>query len=340
MRQFANLDILRSLAVLYVYVCHIVLMVDPANRVANGLGRFGVILFFFHTAFVLQGSLSSGEVGTWRWAGAFYVRRAFRIYPLAILVVIIVVVSCCPFAPWDLKWAPSRSGLTILSNLALSQNLIGKPSVIVPLWSLPIEIQMYVLLPGIFLLMVHPRWKVRQVTLWIVASLAAFVVYRMTQHMNLLAFGGCFLSGILSYKLSRNRSPSCSPGFWISAIFGVTAIGMSFTLLIPVEWLCCFALAFVFPLARDCGTSWLTVPAHFIARYSYGIYLFHIFGLWIGFSLPVPQLAQILTGIAITAALSTAAYHWIESPLIAVGKVLATKLEKPEVRLGFKPIHS
>src|SRR5215470_9199196 len=86
----ANLDVLRSTAVLLVLFEHVMyaLMVyaplpETILKYILPMGRLGVILFFFHTSLVLMMSMK-------RISGArrsifvleFYIRRAFRIYPL------------------------------------------------------------------------------------------------------------------------------------------------------------------------------------------------------------------------------------------------------------------
>jgi peptidoglycan/LPS O-acetylase OafA/YrhL len=299
------------------------------GELAQAIGRFGVIVFFFHTSFVLQQSLDSPDQGTALWALRFYLRRAFRIYPLAIVVILAALACRVPFAPWDLNWTPPRNLVTVFANLTLTQNLIGASPVIGPLWSLPLEVQMYALLPLIFVLMAKSRWKAYQAALWAVASAAALALYSRTGHLNLLAFVPCFLSGVLSYKLAGSWSPRWNPGVWILAIAAVSVIGFRFTLNIPMEWAACLALALIFPAVRDSRARWLTVPAHYVAQYSYGIYLFHVFALWIGFRVSRVPAMQVSLSIAITAILSVAAFHYVEQPLIQAGKSVAKRLSRP-----------
>jgi peptidoglycan/LPS O-acetylase OafA/YrhL len=97
--QYRNLDVLRAIAVSDVFVYHAMLMSHPAERsvrILDGLGRFGVILFFFQTSFVLMQSLESLNPDSSRWALRFYVRRVFRIYPLAIVVIVCALVLSTP----------------------------------------------------------------------------------------------------------------------------------------------------------------------------------------------------------------------------------------------------
>src|SRR5688500_16522490 len=101
-----NLDALRAFAVLLVLADHVLetfAALDGGNfhPFDRSLGRLGVLLFFVHTCFVLMGSLERGGGAGWAFAREFYVRRAFRIYPLAIVCVLAVVAAGVPARPWE-----------------------------------------------------------------------------------------------------------------------------------------------------------------------------------------------------------------------------------------------
>src|SRR5690349_8509858 len=90
-----NLDILRSIAVLSVLFSHSVRWivqgtVQSRAAMETNLGRFGVLIFFVHTALVLM--MSMGRISSKpRWVLQFYLLRIFRIYPLSILCVVLVL---------------------------------------------------------------------------------------------------------------------------------------------------------------------------------------------------------------------------------------------------------
>src|SRR2546428_4029591 len=95
-------------------------------------------------------------------------RRVFRVYPLSISVVLAVFLLGLPVA--GPPWAMHPLHLTaqgLLANVLLLQNVTMSGSVVIPLWSLPYEIQMYLVLPAIFLLVRRfPSWR------WVMALLA------------------------------------------------------------------------------------------------------------------------------------------------------------------------
>src|SRR5258708_39971052 len=86
-----NLDLLRTVAVLCVFVSH---LLDVFGiRSFGSLGRGGVIIFFVHTSFVLMGSLERLQQdggGKWQLGRGVWCRRFFRIFPLSILFVVLI----------------------------------------------------------------------------------------------------------------------------------------------------------------------------------------------------------------------------------------------------------
>jgi peptidoglycan/LPS O-acetylase OafA/YrhL len=81
-----NLDVLRAMAVLSVLFAHSTeVMTFGSDALRDTLdvriGRFGVLLFFIHTALVLMMSLQRNSS-----TSRFYIQRVFRIYPLSLFL--------------------------------------------------------------------------------------------------------------------------------------------------------------------------------------------------------------------------------------------------------------
>jgi peptidoglycan/LPS O-acetylase OafA/YrhL len=207
MDDSANLDFLRANAVLMVLVFHIlgffgIRQLGPFDLEA--MGHLGVLLFFVHTCFVLMLSLERqlAKFGRQRFFLIFMVRRCFRIYPLCLLTVAVVAVFKLPLAgqPWNMHWSP-MSGRDILSNLLLVQNVTGSTSIPAPLWSLPFEMQMYFILPALFLL----TRRLKSALMLAVGCLlvtGVVLAWIHSGHGYNLQYVPCFLPGILAYKLS------------------------------------------------------------------------------------------------------------------------------------------
>src|SRR5437764_128419 len=148
-KESANLDFLRAYAVLSVYAGHL-LQTFHIDKVIGPVGIFdlaqtGVLIFFVHTSLVLMLSMERLRMESRRLFEVFYIRRAFRIYPLSIFVVAATVAAGVPAFPTVTYSRPDW--LTFISNVALTQNLTRTTPLPAVLWSLPYEVQMYVVLP-------------------------------------------------------------------------------------------------------------------------------------------------------------------------------------------------
>ncbi len=321
-----NLDMLRTFAVMLVFAAHLANALGWNTKPIDGIGRVGVLIFFVHTSFVLMGSMERLASGGSNWIARFYVQRAMRIYPLAILTVLAILTFSIP--PWGgnskFVW-PTNSA--ILANLLLVQNIFRIPPLIAPLWTLPIELQMYAVLPPIFLVTGdRSRWLFRFVLILACSIAMAFVVNMLTGHMNIFAFTPCFLSGILAYRLRHRLAPTFPVGLcaaWVillSACFAALYDPHNWKLVVPMGWVFCLALA-ILPVFQELQYGKLAKSFQFIAKYSYGIYLGHSFGLWLSFRvLGLNGPGAALASIFFTLVLSVAAYHAVEEPFIRLSK--------------------
>jgi len=98
--------------------------------------------------------------------------------------------------------------LNLFANLALVQKITFTRPVIGVLWSLPYEIQMYVIVPAIFLAI--KRWSsvIISAILWLAAVMAAaFIQPGISERLDLCQFAPCFLGGIVAF-LDRHKSGS------------------------------------------------------------------------------------------------------------------------------------
>jgi peptidoglycan/LPS O-acetylase OafA/YrhL len=340
-----NLDVLRAVAVLLVLADH----VFATNARATGpwnwnwaVGRLGVLLFFVHTSLVLMSSLErGGDAPGWQWR--FYLRRAFRIYPLAIVVILIATVFRFPphvtYDGSDMARAfPSLS--TLASNLLLVQNLTGVRDIQGVLWSLPLEVQMYVLLP---LCYVIARRGARDMIAMVALFLALGVVLQSSLvdrvpslwRFSVFTFGPCFISGVLAYHLLRRGASAKLPAWtWPLVILGVAAC---FALLQPTArnpslgWWPCLALGIAIPFVGEMHASRATSAAHEIAKYSFGIYLTHVPILWIWIRV-IPSLPAAVRWLGVVASLvvvPVVLYRVVEHPMTNLGRLLAGGREVP-----------
>ena len=217
-----NLDLLRSFAVLLVVGFHLAKFFNwqiETLRVTD-FGMLGVMLFFVHTTLVLMFSLERQSAGSSASLFVpFMIRRCFRIYPLAILVVTFTFLF---HIPSDLQFGRfnmlHQSAGNFLANLLLIQNVTRQKANPGILWSLPLELQMYLVLPALFLFAsrVKSSWAMiafwwSAVALWFAAGLSAGMLplseggIRSPAEalLKFTRFAPCFLPGIVAYKLWR-----------------------------------------------------------------------------------------------------------------------------------------
>ena len=334
-----NLDILRSVAVLSVFITHALQVIAGCRygeHLAYGvetysLGSVGVLLFFVHTCLVLMRSLerTATNLSGWSLTRNFYIRRAFRIYPLsACLIVLSTVLSIPPNAlnvpyKWQgMKW--------VWENILLVQNITGTSTVSSPLWSLPYEVQMYLLLPILFLTLRTPRSGVRLALAYISGALLSLV-------HPLFYYFPCFLAGVIAYKLSGVVQPRFPSWLWCPAVIGVVVLYV----LAPYsnesrskDVLICLVAGALIPLFhRNYGA--IAAAASHIAKYSYGIYLCHTPVLWLLYrKLTIPDWQRAVWLVIATGGAAVACYHAIEHPLIQVGTRLANRISAKPMALA------
>ena len=337
-----NLDVLRAVAVLCVLADHLLTAWSRALPFVTNveLGSIGVLLFFVHTALVLMGSLErQGERQDW--VRAFYIRRAFRIYPLAIATILGVALFAVP--PRSVTGFVSGPPVdptvpTLIANMALVQNIVGRQDILGVLWSLPIEVQMYLALPLAFVL---AKRGVRAVVVGLVAlgALGLAVQYLAVPglwRLSVAKFGPCFLAGVLAYAILRKRLRPIAPG-WTWGLVLVACVplltGLGWSPETPQGWwLFCLAVACAIPAVRELGDSWITRAAHTVCTYSYGIYLLHFPVIWLSFTVlrNAPLVVEWVTFGVLIVALPTVGYHAIEKPGIRLGQRIVGRPLVPE----------
>jgi peptidoglycan/LPS O-acetylase OafA/YrhL len=337
MQRSANLDILRSFAVSVVLIDHLVRTLVARESFhstaivtfSRQIGHVGVLAFFVHTSLVLMYSLERITHTGDRVSLRFYLRRFFRIYPLSIFCVTSVLTFHVPICTW---WSADMvTPRVIVANYLLVQNLVTKVSVLSPLWSLPYEVQMYLVLPALYYLSLRKQSIIYLSGLILFFSGLGLLISWKTGHLNMAAYIPCFLCGVLCYAL-RNRIREVFPSvLWPLFVFLLIS---SYCLVnhddAPnywIGWIFCIVLGLAINLFGDSNNKYLNAVAEKVALYSYGMYLFH---------LPILYLVFVVLGIhhklfgtflfvVLTMAVSATTYHFIESPFIEIGRRLSSR---------------
>ncbi len=320
----ANLDFLRTFAVLCVVFRHMAGYIGIHDRGPyhlQPLGIFGVLLFFVHTCLVLMASMErmrSGHVlKDSDFAIAFWIRRIFRLYPLSLLT---VTIAATVFI------TPAR---TVVLNLLLVQPFVHAISIPGALWSLPFELLMYVFLPGIYLWTLG-RGPKPVIVLWPFLFAVIFIRNRVTFIPYFFSFTSCFMGGVIAYLCKRRPvlPAVVLPIFLVvAAVLDVVIYG------IIHDWVAagapfCLILGLMLPRLHEISWKPVVRTCSVVAKYSYGVYLFHMIALDVFFNdqnprwhidLPFAPLGTAAIALTATFLLSMLTYWAIESPMISVG---------------------
>jgi peptidoglycan/LPS O-acetylase OafA/YrhL len=312
----ANLDLLRACAVLAVFSGHLAWRSGYQSSQFQVLAHLGVVVFFVHTALVLMFSLerlAAGGKGIH--IREFYIRRVFRIYPLSVISVLVVYpLKVFTTSLRHLSFAGQAK--ILIANLLLIQNVLRVRSVQDPMWSLPFEVQMYLLLPFVFILV--RRSIAKAGCLWAVGLL-------LSPAARLTAFFPCFLAGVFAYALMGHFRARVAWGWWPATIAIIAIVFSTFARQGRDDWIPAIALGLSIPLFKEMSSPLPASAAKLVATYSYGIYLSHSPLSWLVFE----HLANWSPAVkwplylALATAVPVAAYHLIEHPMTRLGARLA-----------------
>jgi peptidoglycan/LPS O-acetylase OafA/YrhL len=334
-----QLDALRGIAVIAVLIHHFL----PVDRLIPSdfftLGLLAVRLFFVLSGYLITGILLRSRRLSFRDAlGRFYFRRALRIFPIYYIALTAAAVFNAPFVREFFAWH-----LLYLSNV-LS---IIHPTMLGPtghLWTLSVEEQFYFVWPFVILLV--PYRHLLKVVLGIIAAGVAWkMLVAAMLGDNLLgaivtpacldSLGiGAFLAFVESDANLRGRIDDILRLFWMAGIAIVCAQSVVlFThrgmriFWSPTQYFG-VSLLFAWIIARAAegfsgglGALLETKPLLYLGKISYGIYLYHLFVLFLVRFLfrsrgIVPgTLATFVTASGLTLAIATVSWHVIERPI-------------------------
>ena len=175
-----DIEVLRAYAIAITVIAHLNILIPQWYGVTAyfWLGG-GVDLFFCISGFLIAGTLmrSSQSIGFVRYASSFLVKRAFRLWPAAILwatVTLFISESfdvARTFGPQDLVLQSWIYGILNIENIHIW--MIGNaehPTPIWHYWSLSLEEQFYLLLPATLYFVKDKRF--------LIAPILAFALYQ------------------------------------------------------------------------------------------------------------------------------------------------------------------
>ena len=346
--RYENVDALRAIAATLVVVQHFFGDIvreaqDPQGPLAQlvgvslnsvDLGRFGVVLFFLISGFVVPFSIRGAHP-----LRRFAISRFFRLYPALWLAVLVLAVI---FAH---RGTPP-SVATVLANMTMFPSFLGVPWLSGIYWTLTIELVFYVLCAMLFWRgVLYMPAMVTIFALLLVGSTALPILSRTLFGIALpVQYIGLHVSFLYCGLLLRLAMVEKREGAWAGA--GILALvqfnvllaigdfslarGDGFFLLGKLPIIAAYILAFtVFILAVRTGKPSSPLLSQGGAI-SYSIYLFHgVAALLVYSVLPLTggwsDLWIGLASLALTMLLSWSVYTWLETPMIALGRKVASR---------------
>lgn len=357
-----ELDLVRFAAFLLVFIRHEIPS-DPDARIDSILKGFapilyagvkacgfGLSLFFTLSAFLicellLRERTTSGTIGIKQ----FYIRRILRIWPLYYLGLALgSIVALLPgghrgdlvymgwFSVFMAGWYSSIHGPT--------SNPMG------PLWSISVEEQFYLLVPGIVKYISRKSLYGFCAVLILVANvwlynLGATQASEFTIWYNSFVQFECFAAGILLCLVLRGKLPRItiwqrllllvSAFFcWFYACYGFHASFDGFEN--PGSWpliggYALASLGCVLLLIAFLGVSARLLPgwAIYLGRISYGLYVYHRFAAYLTSKLLIGHLSSIsgpiyllkgVLALGLTVLMAVVSYRYFETPFLKMKK--------------------
>jgi peptidoglycan/LPS O-acetylase OafA/YrhL len=213
------------------------------------------------------------------------------------------------------------------SNLLLIQNITQSANVLVPLWSLPYEVQMYLALPFIYAL----GKRYGKPPLMVVASgVVWYMCRRFDLAWGLLTYLPWFVMGTAAYFQPRRiRFPDGAYYVAISLLV-LTPIACWLWIGHSVAWIelgCGGLFAASLPGFPEIESKVVALVCHYIAKYSYGIYLAHVpVLLTLQQMAAMPVVMRIGACTCLLVVVPVILYYVVENPMIKIGGHIARRL--------------
>jgi peptidoglycan/LPS O-acetylase OafA/YrhL len=323
------MDGLRGVACLMVVVGHSVMANLPVTATAlTGVPKIGVWLFFVLSAFLLTLRLLDRPMSTAAIAD-YTVARILRIVPPFLLAVLLY------------QWLGQLGILTLQDALSV-MTLRSAPG---HLWTIPVEMSFYLLLPLLAFVLQRMRPAVAITTLICIAG-AALTIWPPAQTPQNSTFVGWYLSTFLAGSAAavvvRSRGLPTSSAAGYAALAGVILIAVAFKtlsdepalVLVDKHWLLGVPLAVltisIFSghgmLSKILSGSLLTM----VGKASFSIYLIHI--AFVTGLAALPHGFGAILAIALSLAAGFISHVLIERPLQSIRLGMARRTVLRPVR--------
>ena len=354
-RRLAFIDTLRGIAVLSVVIQHALEVIvrehptgayhaifhDAIGYYMN-FGRFGVVLFFFVSGFVIPFSFP----GTASPVNDFSISRVFRLYPaywtsiaLGLVTMLVVESRVYPLPQ-------------ILVNLTMLQSILEVPHLWDFYWTLTIELLFYAVCIGLFAagLLSRPLTAVAIVVATALVGIAVAVLIENRAAWVLME-AGLNLAAMFLGKIVRDtviggtlRWPHVAVCTALYALFAITLCNSRYGGVYDDNFFYSYSIgaayvgaALVFIVFAAFGERMAWRPIAFVGVISYSVYLMSPFAMvwvhhyaWPGDG-PLQWFAFVTAVVAASIFVSWLSYSFVEKPWIAFGRRLRSDDRTPAV---------
>ncbi len=356
-----ELDGLRGIAIaaVLVYHCHPKLHHFGIDAFAQW-GWLGVNLFFVLSGFLITGIIADSR-GDSRFFRNFYARRALRIWPVYVLLLLLNYVIV-PFVftgnPWwswhEIKSAPWLHYVFFVQNLFF----LDLPGTIGPTWSLAIEEQFYVVWAPVARFFRNTRLVPLLISVIVASPIIRIIAAgRLTPthtliHLDGLAIGSLIAVALRTFDWDRSTWRRIGNAALVCGGFGAVLMlfrGTGFTdTLLALGFGGMLISGFLANSAPNLYGSFLkSGPLKFLGTISYGLYMIHILVfVSIGaFDVKMERFgtagdfAVVAVRLTLSIAVATLMWHGFEKPILRLKRYFVrndspAKLEAPAPALA------
>jgi peptidoglycan/LPS O-acetylase OafA/YrhL len=326
---------------------------------ASKAGAFGVDLFFALSAYLITVLLLrerelKGDIDL----KAFYIRRILRIWPVYFFFLAIAV-TVSAFDPYHhLDWQYVAGYLLLSGNWVYTWKGLPALIITIPLWSISVEEQFYLVWPLIAKKISLKRMKFALLGLLSLGYISRIVLIwthasGTKAEYNTFARIDPIVLGIFIALVLRERSEKWSLPLRLTlaglcfatwaAVAGLTTLNdplaaapaLGTLLGRPLIALAAAGLLLAFIGAPGAGARVLAHPAlTYLGRISYGLYVYHMGGLMLARRILHDEDARghverAVLGLAITVVFSMVSYQWLERPFLRLKDRFAKVLSRP-----------
>lgn len=344
MRKYDNIQLLRVLSCLGIFITHLAPRMGAAGYAASAANfcASGVYLFFLISGFLACCAKEIRPGCGWKGILAYYCKRLFRILPLYYAVIVYqmvlhgLILRDVPADPAGLSW---------LRYFFLTNAFIPGPdnfwSNLGATWTISLFCVFYLCAPLLVHLIEGKRGGVfRAAALYLAALLlrCLWVAAGLSSYMMVFYYLHYFVLGMLVWELAAAYPPAkAAGGFGLAAaaLGGLLqAVGAGNDYFTVISWIYAVIVLATGNFSwkkEDAASGRIARAVGVLDVYSYAIYLVHasvIDGIYLlQAHVRLPGITVLLTAVALTAIGAYLAHLLIEKPAEKLGRRLVARLK-------------